>query len=74
MQVFLGVSAVTVGFCSCTKLTPPGELGSGAAELETETTPGFGELGDGISELRTGTYGMREEVEDGEAKATVGGA
>lgn len=48
---------------------PPGELGSGAAELETETTPGFGELGDGTSELRTGTYRMREEVVEGEAKA-----
>ena len=69
LQAFLGASAV--GFGSCTKLMPPGELGSGAAELETETTPGFGELGDVTSELRTGTYGTREEVEEGEAKAAV---
>jgi hypothetical protein len=72
LQVSLGASAV--GFGSFTKWMPPVELGSGTGELETETTPGFGGLGDGTSELRTGTYGMREEVEEGEAKAVVADA
>lgn len=72
LQVFPDASALS--FSSCTKSILAGVLGSGpgTGELKTETTTGFG--GDGTSELRTGTYEMREEVEEGEAKAVVGDA